>query len=110
MRNPRDPDLILVPGTSRPMTGAVVTHAAVQIGTEIVHHLLADWRAESEHVRRLGVLRAAEDAHRDDLDRLERVATIDGLSTEQRAAAVELLLELIAERHQLRLQARRQEV
>ena len=79
----------------------LVTHTAVQLGVEVVGHVLTDWRAERDHGRQLRERRQEDGLRSQDLDRLERVAAVPDVAPEQKAAALDLMLDLIAQRHEL---------
>ena len=82
-----------------PTPGVLVTHAVLQVGSQLVQHLLVEHQAEEEHRRRLESTAVAEQMRRADLDRLERLASNPEVPSDQRTAAGELLLDLIGRRH-----------
>jgi hypothetical protein len=99
MSQARNPDSIFDPRSAALPARVLVTRTAVQLVAEVAQHLITEAQAERHHVRALEARGAAEGARTADLDRLERIASSPGVAAEQQVAAVELMLDLIADRH-----------
>lgn len=99
-----DPDLILDP---RPLlrggspTRALVAQTALSVGVEVVQHVLSERAEAAGFHREMATARARDLARREDLRVLEQLASSEALDADLSRESLELLLELVAERHGL---------